>query len=73
MSMRRFTAADIADLHTGHVPVTQGLRLAPAPSLLHALVRECRDMSPTLESRVSGPLGRHGVLVWAGFGRIFML
>ena len=53
---------------TGHVPVTQGLAmgLAPAPSLLHALVRECRDMSPTLESRVSGPLGRHGVLVWAG-------
>ena len=61
MSMRRFTAAD---LDTGHVPVTQGL--APAPSLLHALVRECRDMDPTLESRVSGPLGRHGVLVWAG-------
>ena len=57
MSMRRFTAAD---LDAGHVPVTQGL--APAPSLLHALVRECCDMSPTLESRVSGPLGRHGVL-----------
>ena len=34
--------------------------------MLHALVRECRDMGPTLESRVSGPLGRHGVLVWAG-------
>ena len=61
MSMRRFTAAD---LDTGHVPVTQGL--APAPSLFEALLRECRDMSPTLESRVSGPLGRHGVLVRAG-------
>ena len=62
-------------LLTGHVPVTQGLAmgLAPAPSLLHALVRECRDMSPTLESRVSGPLGRHGVLVWAGYGRSIML
>ena len=64
--MRRFIAAE---LDTGHVPVTQGL--APAPSLLswllYALVRECRDMGPTLESRVSGPLGRHGVLdlVWA--------
>ena len=74
MSMRRFTAAD---LDAGHVPVTQGL--APAPSLLHALVRECRDMSPTLESRVqlyrigSRPLGRHGVLVWAGYGRSIML
>ena len=65
MSMRRFTAAD---LDTGHVPVTQGL--APAPSLSEALLRECRDMGPTLESRVSGPLGRHGVLVWAGYGRI---
>ena len=53
--MRRFTAAD---LDTGHVLVTQGL--APALSLLHALVRECRDMGPTLESRVSGPLGRRG-------------
>ena len=60
--MRRFTAAEDSD--TGLVLVTQGL--APAPSLLHALVRECRDMGPTLESRVSGPLGRHGVLVWAG-------
>ena len=79
MSMRRFTAADLeAHLDTGHIPVTQGLAmawamgLAPAPSLLlHALVvvRECRDMSPTLESRVSGPLGRHVVLVWAGYGR----
>ena len=68
MSMRRFTAAD---LDTGHVPVTQGL--APAPSLSEALLRECRDMGPTLESRVSGPLGRHGVLVWAGCGRILML
>ena len=67
MSMRRFTAAD---LDAGHVPVTQGL--APAPSLLHALVRECRDMGPTLESRVSGPLGRHGVLVRAGYGRSIM-
>ena len=67
MSMRRFTAAD---LDTGHVPVTQGL--APAPSLSEALLRECRDMGPTLESRVSGPLGRHGVLVWAGYGRILM-
>ena len=65
MSMRRFTAAD---LDTGHVPVTQGL--APAPSLSEALLRECRDMGPTLESRVSGPLGRRGVLVWAGCGRI---
>ena len=65
MGMRRFTAAD---LDTGHVPVTQGL--APAPSLSEALLRECRDMGPTLESRVSGPLGRHGVLVWAGYGRI---
>ena len=68
MGMRRFTAAD---LDTGHVPVTQGL--APAPSLSEALLRECRDMGPTLESRVSGPLGRHGVLVWAGCGRILML
>ena len=68
MSMRRFTAAD---LDTGHVPVTQGL--APAPSLSEALLRECRDMGPTLESRVSGPLGRHGVLVWAGCGRVLML
>ena len=68
MSMRRFTAAE---LDTGHVPVTQGL--APAPSLSEALLRECRDMGPTLESRVSGPLGRHGVLVWAGCGRILML
>ena len=66
--MRRFIAAE---LDTGHVPVTQGL--APAPSLSEALLRECHDMGPTLESRVSGPLGRHGVLVWAGFGRIFML
>ena len=49
--MRRFTAAE---LDTGHVPVTQGL--APAPSLSEALLRECRDMGPTLESRVSGPL-----------------
>ena len=64
MSMRRFTAAE---LDIGHVPVTQGL--APAPSLSEALLRECRDMGPTLESRVSGPLGRHGVLVWAGCGR----
>ena len=55
----------------GHVPVTQGL--APAPSLSEALLRECRDMGPTLESRVSGPLGRHGVFVWAGCGRILML
>ena len=38
---------------------------ASAPSLFEALLRECRDMGPTLESRVSGPLGRHGVLVWA--------
>ena len=68
MGMRRFTAAD---LDTGHVPVTQGL--APAPSLSEALLRKCRDMGPTLESRVSGPLGRHGVLVWAGCGRILML
>ena len=68
MSMRRFTAAD---LDTGLVPVTLGL--APAPSLSEALLRECRDMGPTLESRVSGPLGRHGVLVWAGCGRILML
>ena len=68
MSMRRFTAAE---LDTGHVPVTQGL--APAPSLSEALLRKCRDMGPTLESRVSGPLGRHGVLVWAGCGRILML
>ena len=68
MSMRRFTAAE---LDIGHVPVTQGL--APAPSLSEALLRECRDMGPTLESRVSGPLGRHGVLVWAGCGRILML
>ena len=30
-------------------------------------------MGPTRESRVSGPLGRHGVLVWAGCGRSFML
>ena len=42
------------------------------------LVRECRlsrDMGSTLDSRVSAPLGRHGVLVWAGFGRtgFFML
>ena len=72
MSMRRFTAADLeAHLDTGQAvtyrSLTQGLAmgLAPAPSLLHALVRECRDMGPTLESRVSGPLGRHGVLVWA--------
>ena len=51
--------------------VTQGL--APAPSLLHARVRECCDMGPTLGSRVSGPLGRRGVLVRAGFaaGMIF--
>ena len=69
VGMRRFTAAE---LDIGHVPVTQGL--APAPSLSEALLRECRDMGPTLESRVSGPLGRHGVLVWAGCGgRIFML
>ena len=74
--MRRFTAADLeAHLDTGHVPGTQGLVtcLAPAPSLLHALVRKCRDMGPTLESRVSGPLGRHGVLVRAGYGRSIML
>ena len=52
--MRRFTAAD---LDIGHVPVTQGL--APAPSLLHALVRECRDMGPTLSMEVTciGSLG----------------
>ena len=68
MSMRRFTAAD---LDTGHVPVTRGL--APAPSLFEAPLRECRDMSPTLESRVSGPLGRHVVLVWAGYGRSIVL
>ena len=76
MSMRRFTAAEPeAHLDTGHIPVSQGLAmgLAPAPSLLHALVRECRDMGPTLESRVSGPLGRHGVLVRAGYGRSIML
>ena len=30
-------------------------------------------MGPTLESRVPGPLGRRGVLVWAGFGRSIML
>ena len=30
-------------------------------------------MGPTRESRVSGPLGRHGVLVWAGYGRSIML
>ena len=30
-------------------------------------------MGPTRESRVSGPLGRHGVLVWAGYGRSNML
>ena len=32
-------------------------------------------MGPTFESRVSGPLDRRGVLVWAGRprGRIFML
>ena len=32
-----------------------------------------RYVTPTLESRVSGPLGRHGVLVWAGCGRSNML
>ena len=69
MSMRRFTAAD---LDAGHVPVTQGLAPAPSLFLLHAVRlchvrdRECRDMGPTLESRVLGPLSRHGVLVWAG-------
>ena len=71
MSMRRVIAAETRrarTLDTGHVPVTRGL--APAPSLSEALLRECRDMGPTLESRVSGPLGRHGVLVWAGCGRI---
>ena len=76
MSMRRFTAADLeAHLDTGHVPGTQGLVtcLAPAPSLLHALVRECRDMGPTLESRVLGPLGRQGVLVRAGYSLSIML
>ena len=50
-----------AHLDTGHVPVTQGLAmgLAPAPSLLHALVRECRDMGPTLSMEVTciGSLG----------------
>ena len=30
-------------------------------------------MARHLESRVSGPLGRHYVLVWAGCGRIIML
>ena len=69
MSMRRFTAADLeAHLDTGQAvtyrSLTQGLvtltGLAPAPSLLHALVRECRDMGPTLESRASAPLGRRG-------------
>ena len=75
--MRRFIAAE---LDTGHGPVTQGL--APAPSRRcstsrRALApRECRDMGtpvPTRGSRVSGPLGRHGVLVWAGYGRSIML
>ena len=62
MSMRRFTAAEPeAHLDTGHIPVPQGLAmgLAPAPSLLHALVRECRDMGPTLSMEVTciGSLG----------------
>ena len=62
MGMRRFTAAEPeAHLDTGHIPVSQGLAmgLAPAPSLLHALVRECRDMGPTLSMEVTciGSLG----------------
>ena len=62
MGMRRFTAAE-PEAHpgTGHIPAYQGLAmgLAPAPSLLHALVRECRDMSPTLSMEVTciGSLG----------------
>ena len=69
MARGRLRALDTFIPYYSVVAVTDGL--APAPSLLHALVRECRDMSPTLESRVSGPLGRHGVLdfwwVWAGW------
>ncbi len=45
------------------------LRLLGEPLLLEP-VRTCRDMSPTLGSRVSGPLGRRGVLVRAGRCRI---
>ena len=61
-NMRRFTAAGPeAHFDTGHIPIPQGLAmgLAPAPSLLHALVRECRDMGPTLAMEVTciGSLG----------------
>ena len=76
MSMRRFTAAEPeAHLDTGHIPVPQGLAmgLAPAPSLLHALVRECRDMSPTLSMEVTciGSLGPSRCFgVGCPFGRI---
>ena len=56
--MRRFTAAP-ADFDTGLALVTQSL--APAPSLLHARVRECRDMGPNPRFTRSGPLGHRGV------------